>query len=474
LILTNGVVTRALALRGAALAALEERAKEVLLAGPAGTGKSFGALVKVHLMSLMNGKCLPDCQQAHEHWTFGQKSLLVRKTHVSLTATGLATFRDHVIAEALAAGIVVWYGGSGEKPPGYIYSNGSTVSVGGMDNPTKIMSSEYDLIYVQEATEFTPDDWEKCTTRLRNGRVSFQQLLADCNPEGPDHWLKKRCDEDKTLMLYSRHTDNPRLFDDAGTATEKGTAYLDTLSRLSGVRRHRLYGGVWAAAEGVIFENWDPNVHFTTRKRLPYDWTRIWGIDFGYTNPFVWQQWAIDPDGRLILEKEIYRSQRIVADHAQQILDVVVNKAGRVKTREGKIDPDNSTWTYPRPLKIICDHDAEDRATLERELGMGTTPAQKTVSDGLQAMMQRLEVQPDGLPRLQVMRTALVDRDEALAERGLPLGFVGEIPGYIWETSADGKPSKDRPLKLNDHSMDTGRYICADQDLKPTPRVRWL
>ena len=51
---------------------------------------------------------------------------------------------------------------------------------------------------------------------------------------------------------------------------------------------------------------------------------------------------------------------------------------------------------------------------------------------------------------------------------------VGEIPGYVWETSADGKPSKDRPLKLNDHSLDTARYICADQDLRPTPRVRWL
>lgn len=453
------LTVRRFALRGAPQAALTNRGKEVLLAGPAGTGKSFGALVKVHLMCLQN---------------LGMKALLVRKTHVSLTATGLATFRDHVISEALNSGLVRWYGGSGEKPPAYIYANGSTVSVGGMDNPTKIMSSEYDLIYVQEATEFTPDDWEKCTTRLRNGVVSFQQLLADCNPEGPDHWLKKRCDEGKTVMLYAKHTDNPKLFDDAGQPTEKGAAYLATLSALTGVRRHRLFGGIWAAAEGVIYENWDPAVHITERKILPKDWMRIWAIDFGYTNPFVWQMWAVDPDGRLILEKEIYRSQRIVADHAQQILDVVTHSAKRVRRPDKRIDPDASTWIYPRPFKIICDHDAEDRATLERELGMGTTPATKTVSDGIQAMMQRLEVQPDGRARMEICRTALVDRDESLADRGLPLGFVGEIPGYVWETSADGKPSKDRPLKLNDHSMDTARYVCADQDLKSTPRVRWL
>lgn len=454
-------ITRQLRLRGAALAALKTRRPEVLVAGPAGTGKSFACLWKVHLMALRNP---------------GSKYLLVRKTHVSLTSTGLATFRDHVLQDALLTGIVRWFGGSGERPPGYIYSNGSTVSVGGMDNPTKIMSSEYDLIYVQEATELTPDDWEKCTTRLRNGKVSFQQLLADCNPEGPDHWLKVRCDEGKTEMLYALHTDNPRLFDDAGQPTEKGAAYLSTLANLSGVRKHRLFGGIWAAAEGVIFEGWNPAVHLSDRKVLPQSWERIWSIDFGFTNPFVWQMWAVDPDGRLWLEKEIYRTQRIVADHAQQILQVVTSNKDRVMRTDDntKIDPNRSRWIYPRPTKIICDHDAEDRATLRRELDMATSPATKTVSDGLQAGMQRMEVQRDGLPRMFICRTALVDRDEEHANKGLPLGFVGEVPGYVWEPSPDGKPNKDRPLKYNDHSMDTYRYVVADQDLKPKVRVRFL
>lgn len=452
-------VTRRLALRGAARAVLECRDPEVLVCGPAGTGKSFACLWKVHLSALKNP---------------GSKYLLVRKTHVSLTATGLATFRDHVLGEALAAGLVKWYGGSGERPPGYMYANGSTVSVGGMDNPTKIMSSEYDCIYIQEASELTKDDWEKCTTRLRNGKVSFQQLLADTNPEGPDHWLKVRCDEGQTTMLYALHTDNPKLFDDAGQPTTSGQSYLDTLSKLTGVRRHRLYGGIWAAAEGVIYEGWNPAVHISERKVLPKEWTRIWSIDFGYTNPFVWQMWAIDPDGRLWLEKEIYRSQRIVADHAQQILRVVTRNTKQVLRLDGKIDPDLSEWIYPRPLKIICDHDAEDRATLEREIGIGTTPATKTVSDGLQAMMQRLELAGDGLPRMFICRTALVERDEAVADRGLPLGFIGEIPGYVWKRTPDGKPLKDEPEKENDHSMDCARYCVADQDLRAVARVRWL
>jgi hypothetical protein len=136
-------------------------------------------------------------------------------------------------------------------------------------------------------------------------------------------------------MLYSRHEDNPRLFDGAGQVSEYGAAYMAKLDALTGVRKERCAGArQWAAAEGIIYEGWRPEVHLSDRKQLPYEWTRVWGVDFGYTNPFVWQQWAIDPDGRLWLEREIYRTQRIVEDHAKEILDVVTMRdGGRGSTR---------------------------------------------------------------------------------------------------------------------------------------------
>lgn len=443
---TATIIERRYAARGAALEVFRRREPEVLIAGPAGTGKSRACLEKLHAMCLANP---------------GMRALVIRKTHVSLTSTGLQTFRQWVIPEAEAAGIVSWYGGSGEQPAGYRYSNGSFVAVGGMDKPMKIMSSEYDLIYVQEATELTLTDWESLKSRLRNGKVSFQQLLADCNPQEPTHWLKKRTDEGKCVMLYGRHEDNPVLFNSDGTMTVRGAAYLEALDNLTGVRYLRLRLGQWAAAEGVIYEEWDDAIHLSDRKVLPNDWVRWWAVDFGYTNPFVWQQWAVDPDGRLWLEKEIYRSKTLVEDHAKRILDVVT-------MRDGK------TWKYPKPRAVICDHDAEDRATLERHLGMSTKGARKSVSDGIQAVQARLRVQKDGQPRLFVLRTALVERDEELAMAGKPLGFVQEIPGYVWAPGQDGKPVKEEPVKLDDHSMDAARYMCAELDLGVRPRVRFL
>lgn len=458
--MTAPVITR-VKTRGAARQVLKCKDPQVLICGAAGTGKSFTALWKVHLMCMRNP---------------GMRALVVRKTHKSLTATGLVTFREKVAKEAIAAGICKWYGGSSEKPAMYIYphSNGdeSVIVVGGLDQADKIMSSEYDMIFVQEATECTPDDIEKLDSRCRNGMVSFQQLLMDCNPQQPTHHLKKRCDDGRTTMLYAHHTDNPRLYeekrDDAGRMslelTEYGRAYLARLDNLTGVRKLRLRDGLWVAAEGMIYTDWRPDVHITDRKILPQSWKRLWAVDFGYTHPFVWQQWAVDEDGRLWLELEIFKTKTLVEDHARAILRAVT-----VQTGENAGQP-----KYPRPSAIICDHDAEDRATLERHLGMGTQPAWKGVSDGIQAVQARMRDAGDGKPRLFILRGSLVERDALLVEANRPTCLLDEIEGYIWKPGADGRPIPDEPYKNEDDAMDTMRYVVAHEDLAPRPRLRWV
>jgi phage terminase large subunit len=428
------------------------------------------------------------------------RALIVRKTHKSLTATGLVTFREQVAAEAIKAKILHWYGGSGEKPAQYTYENGSVIIVGGLDQIDKIMSSEYDVIFAQEATDLTPEDWEKLTTRLRNGVVSFQQLIADCNPQQPQHWLKLRCDDGKTKMLLGRHEDNPRLFDvvknevvnadgsvhiqEQHVMTEYGRSYLERLDNLSGVRKERLRYGRWAAAEGIIYGGWNPQVHISERKVLPREWPALWAIDFGFTNPFVWQMWRRDPDGRLWLEKEIYHTERIVEDHAKNILEVVTTARSReaiTKRGDQWWEPQHRhelVWMFPKPEHLICDHDAEDRATLVRHLGITTLAAHKAVNPGIEAMQARLRLAEDGKPRLYVLRESLVERDASLREAGKPTCFAEEIEGYVWKpkpnTVTVERNIPDEPNKNNDHSMDTTRYVVAKEDITPRSRVRWM
>jgi PBSX family phage terminase large subunit len=439
--------------RGACRELFARRDPEVLLSGPAGTGKSRGCLEKLHLMALVNP---------------GMRGLMVRKTAVSLVSTALVTWTEQVAKEAIAAGICAWFGGSQQEAAQYRYSNGSSVVVGGMDRATKIMSSEYDVIYVQEAIELTENDWEALTTRLRHGKVSFQQMIADTNPDMPTHWLKVRCNEGKAKVLESRHTDNPMIYGLDGQPTERGREYLAKLDALSGPRRARLRDGAWVAAEGVIYEAYDTAVHLVDRFDIPPDWQRLWSVDFGYTNPFVLQRWAVDPDGRLILYAEQYMTKGLVEDHAREVLEQVCPGGRPADPTKGK-GVVHGAWLEPRPQAVICDHDAEDRATLERHLGITTKAARKSVSDGIQAVQSRLKSSAELRPRILIQRDSVVRRDQSLVDAKRPACTAEEIPGYVW---ADG--SKEQPLKADDHGCDAMRYVVAERDLGGRPRVRWM
>jgi len=421
---------------GTAIDLFNSREPEVLYCGPAGTGKSRACLEKIHLMAMLNPGC---------------RILIVRKTLVSLTSSGLVTFREHVAKEHIESGEVKWFGGSTQEPASYRYKNGSVLVVGGMDKAMKVMSTEYDVIYVQEATELTEKDWDALTTRLRNGKISFQQLIADCNPDMPTHWLKGRCDQGRTKIINSRHEDNPVYFDQSTKKpTKLGKDYvIGILSNMRGFMKDRYYKGLWSAAEGLVYEHFNPDINiYKALPTPPESWTRYLSIDFGHTNPFVCQWWAEDEDGRLYLYKELYQTKGLVEDHAKNIL------AHMGRQRE------------PRPAYVITDHDAEDRATLEKHLGMSTIPAKKTVSDGIQAVASRLKPASDGKPRLYLCRDAIIKRDPLLLDVKKPTSTLDEITGYVWNTE------KDVPVKENDHGMDAMRYMVAFKDMSPIPTLR--
>jgi PBSX family phage terminase large subunit len=432
--------------RGAARDLFRARESEVVIAGPAGTGKSLAALFRVHLAALHNP---------------GIRCLIVRKTAVSLGSTTLVTYEKKVARAAMRANLVTWFGGSTREAACYRYDNGSVIVVGGMDKPDKILSAEYDLVFCDEATELTETDWETISTRLRNGVLSWQQQIAACNPAHPTHWLKQRCDRGQARMLVSRHKDNPAYMNADGSVTEAGRDYFAKLDGLTGVRRSRLRDGVWAAAEGLIYDGWDDAIHLVDPRPIPAEWTRWMSVDFGYTNPFVCQWWAQDPDGRLWLYREIYRTKTLVEDHAKRILACMKNAKGE--------------WTEPRPRATYADHDAEDRATLERHLGLSTVAAKKSVSDGLQAVQARLKVAGDGRTRLFVMRGALVQVDRALEAASLPTCTEEEITGYVWAVKPGNSGGlKEAPVKENDHGMDAMRYAVAGCDLVGRPQMRWV
>jgi phage terminase large subunit len=454
MIATSEVVICAPELRGAILDVAKYPDLELGIDGPAGTGKTYGILYLIHILLLRYP---------------GAKWLVARKHNTDLAGSAMATYRESVLDPREG---VSYFGGNKVEPAAYRYPNGSRLIVNGLDKPGKVRSMDFDGIYINEACECTLDDIEFCHMRLARRAKSalperYQKLIMDFNPDAPTHFLNQRMNEGLTRRLLSRHEDNPFLWD-AKTQdwTDAGRRYIDVLNALTGVRLARYRYGIWAVAEGTVYEDsWDRSRNVIEPVAIPHDWPRYLAIDFGYTNPFVCLWCAVDPDGRIIIYRQLYRTKRLVEDHAKDI--AIASGWFHFLPKEHKqyaIHP--ALWADPLPRELICDHDAEDRATLERHLHLMTTPAHKSVSDGLQAVAARLRPAGDGKPRLQIVRGSLIGRDEELAKMKRPLCLEDEMEVYVWAKNTD-TAAKEEPVKANDHAEDGCRYLCARFDLQP-------
>jgi len=373
--------------------------REILFDGPAGTGKTRAVCEKANAVA----------------WQVpGARILFLRRFRASLTESVLVTFERDVVPHDWP----VLRGPHRRMRSSYDYPNGSTIVLGGLADVgaiDKIKSTEYDLICLFEATEpgIRLEDWDVALSRLRNHVLPYQQAIADCNPSFPAHWLKQRADEGKMTRIQTKHADNP-------TVTPE---YLETLRSLSGHRYDRLFRGVWAAAEGLVYDNWDESVNVVA---FPEDhpWKRwILSVDAGYTNPCSMGLWAVDGDGRMHRKQEWVRTQQREA----QVVERAAHYATHYDLEAVVVDPEAATLI----------------AAME-EAGLPVQQAHnRDVYGGLQLVIGRIPPALDGFPRLTIDPSCT--------------NSINEVLGYQWKKNRDGS-QRDEPEKKNDHSMDDWRY----------------
>lgn len=411
--------------RGAAQTLQVDHSRECIISGPADTGKTIAALYKLDKLA-----------RGHKN----ASGAIVRKVHNDMASTVLDVFKKKVLANDVRI-----FGG--EHPEFYEWPSGTRVFIGGMDRPGKVLSGQLDFAYVNQAEELELPDWETLSTRTtgRAGVIVPGLLFGDCNPSQASHWILERAKSGALTMLQSRHEDNPELFDGLGQITEVGKVRIAALDALTGVRYARLRKGQWVNAEGAIFE-FNPAVHMVDALPFQLEQARLRfrAVDFGFTNPFSCGWFAEDSDGRLYLYRQIYMTQRTVKTHSATI-----------KQFDERI---NAT---------ICDHDAEDRATLA-ENGIPTIAANKAVTVGVEKVQERLKVQADGKPRLFIVRGSLVEIDQELVAKKKPYNVEGEFGNYRWKDNA----KRDEPVKEDDHGMDMLRYGVMYRDAGNTTWVR--
>lgn len=378
----------------------------LLLTGSAGGGKSRLAGEKVHAFMLEYP---------------GATGVIGRKDKTSANKSVVPLMRHTV------QGGTDW--GRFLKTDGlFEYDNGSHLWVVGLkdegqrENLRSIgVDGKVDIAWFEEANKLSQEDDNEIKARMRGTAADWRQIIYTTNPDYPGHWIKKRLiDGGEASPYFSGAIDNPY----------NPPEYLDLLRTLTGVHYDRLCLGKWVQAEGAVYSEYQVSKHLRKRKEPSGDDRFIVSIDFGFTNPFSASLWHVDNDDKMYLFKQIYFTQRLVEDHAENI---------RKMTAGYRIEA------------YVCDHDAEGRATLEKHLGIQTKLAYKAVSEGIEAVKSRIKND-----RLFIMQGALEELDMELEKNKKPTCTADEISGYRW---SDKK--QDTPIKEDDHGLDEMRYaVC--------------
>lgn len=398
---------------------LADKSPTLLLTGSAGGGKSHIAAMKIHLY----------CAKYP-----GATALILRKTRQSMKNSSVLFFERKILGPRSPVRHI-------PSAFRFEYQNGSILAYGGMADANQRedvrsigQDGGLDIVWMEEANKFVEDDFQEIIPRMRGKAGPWRQKIVTTNPDSDQHWIYKRLIKGKQANVYYSHADdNPFNPED----------YSASLDSLTGVMRMRLRDAIWCTAEGAIYPDFSHELHIVDSFKIPDDWRRMRSIDFGFTNPFVCQWWAQSPDDDLYLYREIYHTQRLVSDHAKMI---------------------NFLSQGERIEYTVADHDAEDRATL-KACGIITIPAKKDVSPGLQAVAKRLSTNnPGGKPKLFILADAIHEVDHSLEAAKRPTCTMDEFPGYVWAHGEKGP--KETPVKINDHGMDTMRYLVASVDMK--------
>lgn len=284
--------------------------------------------------------------------------------------------------------------------------------------------------------------------------VDGSKFWFNCNPDGPYHWFKvkwidkaigyigkakaemirKQAEErgeepDLKKLLYVHFT----MDDNLSLSEEIKARYR---SMYTGIFFKRYIMGLWAMAEGIIYDMFTPEKHVVDTENLSAEykkrtgqefWTdeRYVSCDYGTQNPTAFLLWNKGEDKKWYCRREYYYSGR---------------DKGRQKT-DSEFSEDLRVWLGGLSVKaVVLDPAAASfKAQLEKD-GYKVKKAKNDVLDGIRFVATLLN-----------QGSFLIDKSCA--------NLIKEFSSYIWDAKA-AERGEDKPVKEHDHALDALRYMA--------------
>ena len=282
------------------------------------------------------------------------------------------------------------------------FPNGSRIKLGYCDREADVFQyqgQEYDVIGLEEATHFTETQMQFLTTCNRSVRTDFSpRMYYTCNPGGVGHAWVKRLFIDRNyrnsekaedyVFIPARVTDNPVLL-------RSNPQYLETLENLPEHLRKAYLDGNWDVLEGQFFQEFDRSLHVVDPTRLPMEWKRFRAMDWGYNDPCCVLWFAVAPEGRLYVYRELYLRKTLSSEIARRVK--ALSEGERIAYTVASPD----AWQQ-RGLK---GSEGESIAEVFSKNGVPLLPADNARVPGWQRVREALAKREDGTPELLIFAT---------------------------------------------------------------------
>nr|BDD44726.1 phage terminase large subunit [bacterium]BDD47321.1 phage terminase large subunit [bacterium] len=248
--------------------------------------------------------------------------------------------------------------------------------------------------------------------------VEGSKLWFNCNPEGPYHWFKTeyldQLVEKNMIHLHFTMDDNLSLAERVKERYKR---------MYSGVFFQRYILGLWVLAEGIIYDMFNEEKHFVKTIDRPYTKYYV-SIDYGTQNPTAFGLWGFY-DGVWYKVKEYHHSGR----DSKQKTDAEYSKDLKEFVGDLKI------------ARVIVDPSAASFKAQLKEDGFRVQDAENDVVNGIRKVATALN-------------------EGKIKYNDCCKHTKREFSSYVWDEKASDR-GEERPVKENDHHMDSDRYFVS-------------
>lgn len=303
--------------------------------------------------------------------------------------------------------------------------DGVKIICGGMDDPEKVKSiKDPTIIVMEEATEFTKKDFQQLNLRLRKEGVPNHLVLA-YNPISKANWIYKDFDQDnihagQEMCIRTTYKDN---------LTFLPNEYVAELERLAATDEnyHKVYArGEWGdIVEGLIYPN------YVKIDDFPADLvnTDIYGIDFGFVDPYAWVRVGVR-------EKDVYIDEIFYGS------GYVNSKVAEAVRERGVKGSDLAYADSAKPGDIQDLYSMGFRGIRQAKKGQGS------LSSGIKKVL--------GYNLHVTKRSSNVQ---------------SELDQYCWAKDRDGEPIEGKPIDDHNHALDAVRYALYTHFYAPQQQM---